>query len=196
MELLGELSGKIQEHYGLTINYVNPTVPVSMVKEIEADFLIYENPEADDIMCFHKDDIKTQPQGPYMVRILPSNPEYDERVQNLIDRVNGDLLNGKIWFDPCFTKKEDDLEIEVTIKHFPGCEHPVYDTNIFSERYGTVYTYEVICEYARIDKKFKIAKAIIDENWPRPEPKAEPEPKLKSVGNLMDKFRKAFYWFF
>ncbi|MHA1839905.1 MAG: hypothetical protein ACTSYO_08145 [Candidatus Ranarchaeia archaeon] len=196
MKVLGELSGKIQKEYGLTINYINPAVPVSMIKDDEADFIIYENQNAEDIMCFYKDDIQARPQGPYMVRVLPNDPKHDSKVQDLIDRLNDDLIEGKIWFDPCHSKVENGLIVEVTQKIFPGTDNPVYNTNIFTEKYGTVYTYELICEFANYDKKFKIARDIIDKHWPQPEPEIEPESKIQGLGKITEQLRKFLYWFF
>lgn len=173
-QLLADLAGKIQDQYGLIIGYSNPTLPAPPMQD--ADFIIFENPDFEDLHCFHKDDIKTQPMGPYMVRVLPREPEHDEKVEELIARINEDLLDGKIWFDPGVVRNIDGVEVSVTKKTFPGTTEDVFETNIFTEKYGVVYSYELISEAALVDKRFRIAKDIIDDTWPRPEKKKPKEP--------------------
>ena len=171
-QLLADLSGQIQDKYGLIIGYTNPEFPASPAREV--DFIIFENREGageeeTTLHCFHKDDIQIKPMGQHMVRVLPAQPEHDEQVEKLIDRINNDLLDGVIWFDPGVTREIDGLKIEVTKKTFPGTDENVFNTNIFTQRYGTVYTYEFITEAALHDKRFRVAKEIIDEEWPREE---------------------------
>lgn len=161
-KFLIELSGQIQDQYGIVIGYNNPALPAPSTRE--ADFMIFEHPELG-IQCFHKDDIQTKPMGPYLVQVVPNEPEYDIKVEELLERVKNDLFEGKIWFDPGVTRIVNGLEIEVTRKIFSGIE--VFDTNIFTEQYGTVYTYDIIKAAAQYDKRFQIAKDIIDEVWPR-----------------------------
>jgi hypothetical protein len=187
-QLLSDLAGQIQDKYGLIIGYSNPTLPSPPMQD--ADFIIFENPDFEDLHCFHKDDIKTQPMGPYMVRVLPREPEHDEKVENLIGRINTDLLDGVIWFDPGVVRVVDGLEVSVTKKTFPGSTEEIFETNIFTEKYGVVYNYEVITEAARVDRRFRIVKDIIDDTWPRPEkiePK-EPTKLQKFLTRLFDLF--------
>ena len=135
-----------------------------------------------------------RPMGPYMVQVLPSEPEHDEEVEDLIARLNNDLLEGKIWFDPCATRVEDDLEIEVTKKRFPGTQEDIFSTNIKTEKFGTVYTYEYIAEAAHHDKRFRIAKELIDENWPRKQ-QEEPEvleEEVPTLGGFLSKILRLF----
>lgn len=185
-KLLVDLAGQIQDQYGLIIGFnnlsVNPSAAAAMIRE--ADFIIYEQPEQMSIHCFHKDDIKTQHVGPYTVSVVPSSPEHDEKVEKLFQRIEVDVLDGKIWFDPGVTRKVDDLEIEVTRKFYPGGVE-VFDTNIYTERFGFVYTYDLIVEGAIHDKRFRVAKTIIDEMWPRP--KAEQKTQSSSTSRWIQK---------
>jgi hypothetical protein len=163
-KMLMDLSGQIQDQYGIVIGYSAPMIPMPSTRE--ADFIIFENPDMEAIQCFYKDDIRQQALGPYLVQVIPSEPEFDDEVEGLFKRLEEDLLNGKIWFDPGVSRKVDDFEVEVTRKIFPGGVE-VFDTNLTTERYGTVYTYELISAAAQQDKRFKVAKEIIDETWPR-----------------------------
>lgn len=194
-QLLADLAAQIQEKYGLIIGYSNPQLPTPMY---DADFIIYDNPELEDLRCFHKDDVKTQPHGTYLIKILPQEPEHDYQVEGLLTRINNDLLEGKIWFDPGLSKVVDGMEISVTKRRFPGYKEDIFQTNIYTERYGMMYTYDFIKEAARIDKRFLIAKEIIDEHWPREELeeaeelKSELEPELEDFHDLLKKFLKYF----
>lgn len=180
-QMLTDLASKVQDQYGIIIGYSNPAFTTP---EHDADFIIFEDPRFEDLHCFHKDDIKTQAMGPLMVRVLPREPEHDDKVEALLERLNEDLLEGKIWFDPGIVREIDGLEISVTKKNFPGTDEDIFDTNIFTEKYGTVYTYEFIVEAAHMDKRFKIAKDIIDETWPRPV-KAPPKKPNKFAEQLV-----------
>jgi hypothetical protein len=190
-QLLADLSGQIQDKYGIIIGYSNPALRPSPT--MDADFIIFESPDVKELVCYYKDDIKTQPLGPYMVRVLPNNPEHDEKVEGLLSRINGDILDGKIWFDPGVEREVDGLKISVTKKVFPGTSQDVFDINVFTERYGTVYTYEFITEAALKDKRFRIAKDIIDDVWPRPKKgKAASEQNTDSVSDLLARIFRLF----
>ena len=178
-KFLMDLAGQIQDKYGLIVGYSHPHIPAPPMTE--ADFLIFENPDFEDLHCFHRDDIKTQAMGNYMVRVLPREPDHDAKVEDLLDRVNVDLLEGNIWFDPSANRVVGDLEIIVTKKTFPGTGEEIFDVNIVTEKYGTVYNYEVISEAALSDKRFRIAKDLIDDTWPRPEKIVEESNRFKIV---------------
>lgn len=186
-QTLSDLSNQIQDQYGLIIGYSNPAVPAPPMRD--ADFIIFEHPDHEDLHCFHKDDIQTRPLGPYMVRVLPSEPEHDQKVEDLIARINDDLLEGKIWFDPGVEREVEGLTISVTKRVLPGTTEEIFETNIFTEKYGVVYTYEFITEAALHDKRFRIAKDIIDEVWPRPEGAPNPEKANKIQAFLGRVFR-------
>ena len=187
-QLLADLAGQIQSQYGLIIGYSNPALPAPAMRD--ADFIIFENPDFPDLHCFHRDDIKEKPLGPYIVRVLPTQPEHDIKVEELIERINTDIFDGKIWFDPGIVREVDGLKISVTKKSFPGTSEDIFDTNIFTHKYGTIYTYEFITEAALQDKRFRIAKDIIDELWPRPEKK--PETSDSELKTLMARILKLF----
>ena len=190
--MLADLAGAIQEKYGFLIGYVNPGMPLPM--EANVDFIIYENNEMDHpLMCFHKNDMVTKPMGPYITRVIVEDPEHDEKVQGLFDRLNQDLLNGIISFDPGVTRVIDDMTISVTKKRFPGINEDLFDTNIMSNMGGhaiNVYPYAFICAHATHDKKFSLVKGIIDEMWPQPKPQAPPEPSIHE--RIMKLFKKWF----
>jgi len=187
-QLLADLAGQIQDKYGLIMGYSNPALSVPIMGD--ADFIIFENPDLDDLHCYHKNDIKTQPLGARMVSVVSSEPEYDEKVEDLISRINEDLLEGKIWFDPGVGREVDGVKIYVTKKSFPGTNEDIFETNIFTDKYGVMYTYEFITEAALQDKRFRIAKDIIDDIWPRPEKK--PEPEVSKAQRLISRIFKLF----
>ena len=188
--MLADLAGTIQEKYGYLLGYSNPNVPMPMQREV--DFIIYENEET--LKCFHKDDVTTQPMGPYLCRVIAEFPEHDDKVQDLFDRLNQDLMDGKIGFDPGVTRTEgegDDLvTVTVTKKSFPGVDEDVFDTDIMSNM-GTIYPYRFISAQAKHDKKFALAKKTIDEMWPQPSLEVE-EPRSRKPG-FLDILKK---WFF
>jgi len=186
---LADLSTQIKEHYGYNIGYLNPAIALPMDPGV--DFLIFEDPEGeeeDNLQCFHKGDVRDQMMGNIVVRTINQEPDHDEEVEKLFKKISDDILDGVIAFDPTVTKEVDDIRVTITKKRFPDHVGDVFETNIFTERYGTVYTYPIICEHAKIDKKFKIAKELIDDNWPQPSPK--PEPKKSP-----DWFNKFKEWF-
>ena len=88
------------------------------------------------------------------------------------------------------TESFDGLKISVTKKKFPGTTEEIFETNIFTERYGCVYTYAFITEAANQDKRFRIAKDIIDEVWPRSEKK--PKVSDSELKALMARILKLF----
>ena len=186
-QLLADLAGQIQDQYGLIVGYSNPSMPSPPMRD--ADFIIFESPEHEDLHCFHKDDIQTRPLGPYMVRVLPSEPDHDDKVEGLIARINNDLLDGKIWFDPGVSREVDDLKISVTKKVVPGTTEEIFETNILTDRYGVIYTYEFIAEAATHDKRFRIAKDIIDDVWPRQKKASKPKNPSKVQQFLSRVFR-------
>lgn len=183
-KLLIDLAGQIQTHYGLIIGYSTPTIPLPSTKE--ADFIIFEHPDLGEIQCFYKDDIEQRPMGPYLVQVLPQDPEHDEEVENLLNKLNQDLLDGKIWFDPSASRELDGEMVEVIRKEFGKVE--VFDTNVFTERYGYVYTYDIVCSLAQDDKKFAVVKELIDENWPRPEPEKPKSSPQDILGRILRLF--------
>jgi hypothetical protein len=184
--MLADLSGQIQQHYGFNIGYLNPAIPMPMDPSI--DFLIFESPaEDEELQCFHKDDIVDQARGPVMVRTINSDPEHDSKVEELFARLNNDVLNGLLIFDPGVTREVDGVTVSVTKKFIPQIQKDVFDTNLFSEGFGSVYPYEVICDKAKVDKKFQIAKDIIDELWPQPQPEVK-----RSEPGWLTKFKKWF----
>ena len=189
-KLIADLAGQIQEKYGIVIGYSNPTLPVPASKD--ADFIIFESPALEDLHCFYKDDIQIKPLGQHMVRVLPAEPEFDDEVQGLIDRLNNDLLEGKIWFDPVATRVEDGLEVTVTKKKFPGTNEDIFETNIRTDTFGSIYTYAYIAEHARTDKRFKIAKDLIDENWPREPITEEEELPQSKVNDILSQLFRLF----
>ncbi len=173
-QLLADLVGQIQEKYGLILAYSDPTLPTPPLNY--ADFIIIKNID-DDLHCFYKDDVQISSLGPHAVRVTLAEPEHDEKVEKLIDRINNDILDGKLWFDPGVIRIVDELEISVTKKSFPGVDEDVFETNIMTDQYGTVYPYKFIASHANNDKRFRIAKDIIDEVWPRTK---KPEPRLQN----------------
>lgn len=187
--MLADLTIQIQQHYGFNIGYLNPTINLPMDPSV--DFLIFENPAEgeDTLQCFHRDDLQDRIQGNIVVRTISSEPEHDAKVEELFKRLNDDLFAGVLSFDPGVTREVDGVVVSVTKKEFPNISMNVFETNIFTEKFGVVYTYPIICEHAKIDKKFKIAKDIIDELWPQSEPKPEPE---KPKTNWLDHFKKWF----
>jgi hypothetical protein len=184
--MLADLASTIQEEYGYLLGYTNPNVPMPMQREV--DFIIYENEEI--LKCIYKDDVTTQPMGPYLCRVISEFPEHDDKVQDLFDRLNQDLMDGKIGFDPGVTRTEGDVTVSVTKKNFPGMDEDMFDTNIMSN-VGTIYPYRFISARAEKDKKFALAKKIIDDMWPQPGQESEQSTQKKP--NLLDLFKK---WFF
>lgn len=190
-KLLLDLSGQIQDQYGIIIGYSNPNVPLPAMAN--ADFTVFDNPGEDAVQCFHKDDIQVKAMGPILMHVITDEPEHDEEVQNLLQRLNNDLLNGVIWFDPGVSRTVGDISVEVTRKIFPG-DVEVFDTNLFTDRYGTVYSYELISSAAKQDKRFKIAKDIIDDTWPREvdEDEEEVEEPTPTIRDLISRLAKLF----
>jgi hypothetical protein len=192
--MLADLAGTIQEKYDLLIGYSNPAIPVIQQREI--DFIIYENDDSDTLRCFHKDDVTLQPMGPYLCRVVPEFPEHDDKVQDLFDRLNHDLLDGVISFDPGVTRTEGNITVQVTKKRFPGIDEDLFDTNIPSN-IGTVYPYRLIVIHAEHNPRFALAKKVIDEFWPQSknedegmadEVKKQLQPRPISLFDLIRKF--------
>jgi len=192
--MLADLSGQIQQHYGFNIGYLNPSMPMPMDPGV--DFLIFENPEEEGLQCFHRDDIVDQPRGPVIIRTISYDPKHDAKVEALFNRLNDDLLDGKLTFAPGVTREIDGVKVSVTKKFIPQIQKDVFDTNLFSETFGTLYPYQAICEKAKADKKFQIAKDIIDELWPQPQPQPQPNPpQPKTKRTEPDWLRKFKRWF-
>lgn len=190
--MLADLAATIQEQYNISIGYSNPAIPMPFQRE--TDFIIYENENSDSLKCYHKDDVALQPMGPYLCRVVSEYPQHDDKVQGLFDRLNNDLMDGTIGFDPGVTRTEDGITIQVTKKRFPGVEDDLFDTNIPSN-IGTIYTYALISIQAPNNPRFALAKKIIDEMWPqtKKEPKPSgPKAKPDQQVNIFDILRKFF----
>lgn len=192
LELLMDLSGQIKEKQNILIGYATPSIPIPMMQTV--DFIVWDNPSEEAPQCFHKDDVEVRSLGQTMVRVLPEIPAHDDKVEELFNRIDEDILAGKIWFDPSGEKTVDGVTIHVSKKKFPEALVDVYVTNIVDERFGSVFTYNFISEAAKNDHRFKIAKDIIDELWPQPEKPKLPEVKTQSedMNNLIRKILKLF----
>lgn len=190
-QFIADLAGQIQEQYGFVVGYTNPNLP--NLGFPDADFVIYDNPELEDLHCFYKDDIQVKAVGPYKVKVLPAEPEFDEKVEELLAQINEDLLSGKIWFDPGVTREVDGVKVTVTKRSYPNMPD-VFETNIYSQGYGMVYAYKFINDNAPFDARFKIAKDIIDEFWPQPEVKTvkTKNPKNNDPQDLLSRILKLF----
>lgn len=182
--LLADLAGQIKDKYGLIVTYINPAL--SMYASNNADFIIYESGERG-LFCFYKDDIRTQNISGTLVKVLPDEPEFDDKVETLFERINNDLLEGAIWIDPGFIKEVDGVEVNVTKRKLPD-DREVFETNIYSETYGVVYPYEYIELQAPLDKRFAILKDVIDENWPRPPKPVTPPSYTDLINHLLKYF--------
>jgi hypothetical protein len=132
-----------------------------------------------------------------VIRTISYDPKHDAKVEALFNRLNDDLLDGKLTFAPGVTREIDGVKVSVTKKFIPQIQKDVFDTNLFSETFGTLYPYQAICEKAKADKKFQIAKDIIDELWPQPQPQPQPQPNPppKTKRTEPDWLRKFKQWF-
>jgi len=161
--MLIELQVKIRKNLGVSIGYIHPKM--AFLNESD-DFIVRESEDVDDddIQLLHRDDILIQKMGTMLQHQICDEPGGEDKVQELLDKINEAILAGVIYFDPIATEKIDGIEMSIT-KKLTLDNHIVFDVPVMSPQ-GTYYYYDQVIQLAQVDKRFDVAKQIVDKHWP------------------------------
>lgn len=165
--LIADLQARLVDKLDIKIGYAHPNVTIL---PDNVDFIICESESADDdeIQLIHKNDLIVEWIDEATIRILAEEePKHDQIVEEFLNRIDGWVTDGTLWFDPSVTRKVDGLTVSVTKKHGISEQDAVYDTNLHSPGSGTLYRYGQIAFAAKLDRRFRALKKVIDETWPQ-----------------------------
>ena len=168
--LIADLQARLFSKLDIKIGYSHPGVTII---PDDVDFIIcephYENDEQeDDISLVHKDDLIVEWVDDSTMKIFANaEPQHDNKVEDFVNNIYGWLTDGTLWFDPSITCEVDGITVSVTKKLGISDQDPVYNTNLNNSGHGAVYRYGQIAFAAKLDKRFRALKKVIDKTWPK-----------------------------
>ena len=166
--LIADLQARLVEKMNVIICYSHPHMTI-IPENVEYVICESEDADDDDIQLLHKEDLKIDWLDENTISVSPGEtPRNDHLVEKLLNAINAGLVDGVLWFDPGITRTVDGMTIRVTKKSFNESvdKDSVFDTNIAGPNMTTMYKYSQICLAAKMDRRFKALKTIIDSNWP------------------------------
>lgn len=172
-KLLADLQTRIHNQLGIVLGYSHPNV--LMVPD-NVDYVICEADDLDDdrIQLLHREDLAVEWVDPQHYKVVAgTDPRNDHLVKEFIDKINEGVLTGTLWFDPGVTRTIDEITVRVDRRELPN-QGVIFDLTMDEDK--GVYSYGMICASARFDRRFKVAKQIIDEMWPQPQTPAVKVP--------------------
>jgi len=189
--MLIDIHAKISEKLGISIGYIHPNAAFLSDNN---EFIIRESPDRDDeeIQLVHISDLKLQRNGNILVHRINDEPQGDEKVQEMLDKINDAVLNGIIAFDPGVTRTIDGIEISITQKELPGGQSvKLYELPMVGP-HGHMFSYPAICDLSKVDSSFRAAKKIIDTEWPEEKEYWEQRKLEEQPSKLVNKLKKKF----
>tara|TARA_R100001244_G_scaffold25113_4_gene25673 strand:- start:111958 stop:112665 length:708 start_codon:yes stop_codon:yes gene_type:complete len=177
--LIADLQARLVDKLNIKVGYAHPSITIL---PDDVDFIICETEEADDeeIQLIHRDDLIVEWVDESTMRILADEePKHDSIVVEFLGRIDEWLTEGVLWFDPSITKEVDGVQVSVTKKCGISEADAIYDTNLLSPNSGSLYRYGQISFAAKLDRRFRALKKVIDEEWPQD--KANFASKMRAI---------------
>ena len=164
--MLVEIAFKIKEHLNINIGYISNSI---IALGPGCEFIIREPiSEEDELQLLYIKDLILEQHGD-VVQHWVEDVQHDHKCEELFQKIDDAVLDGKITFDPGITRTIDGVEINITRRELPNAvlfEMPSISDSQYVSGPNNLCPYSVIYKMAESNERFLAVKNIIDEMWP------------------------------